>query len=105
MARPAIGQRLGILLTAKPLRGEARLDDVFAAVAAAYRELVIVDGAEEALRFEVGDDALAGFVAVEACVGRAASDVDVRGLVHDVDGRQVVALAEGEVVGVVRGVT
>jgi hypothetical protein len=27
----------------------------------------------------------------------------VRGLVHDVDAGQVVALAEGEVVGVVRG--
>ncbi len=45
---------------------------------------------------------VAGFEAIEAVVGRA-GEIDVRGLVHD-DGRgQVVALADGEVVGVVRG--
>ena len=32
---------------------------------------VVLDGFEEAVGFEVGDDALAGGVAVEAVVGRA----------------------------------
>jgi hypothetical protein len=63
---------------------------------------VVFDAGEEALRFEIGDDALAGDVAVEALVD-AAFGVDVGGLVHDVDVGQVVALAEGEVVGVVGG--
>jgi hypothetical protein len=44
----------------------------------------------------------AGFEAVEAVVGRA-GQIDVRGLVHDGEVGQVVALADGEVVGVVRG--
>ena len=46
--------------------------------------------------------AFARLEAVEA--GEGTGDlVDVRGLVHDVDGRQVVPLADGVVIGVVRG--
>ena len=63
---------------------------------------VVLDAGQEALLFEVGDDALAGDVAVEAGVD-AAFSVDVAGLVHHVDGGQIVALAECEVVGVVGG--
>ncbi len=44
----------------------------------------------------------ARFVAVEAVVGRAGEE-DVGGLVEDGEVGQVVALADGEVVGVVRG--
>ena len=36
----------------EPLGGKARFDDVFAAVAAAYGELMVVDGAEEAEGFQ-----------------------------------------------------
>ena len=57
------GQRLDL---DEPLGGEARLDDGLAAVAMADVVGVVLDGAEQALLFEVGDDALAGRVAVEA---------------------------------------
>ena len=55
----------------EPLRGEARLDHGLAAVAVADVVDVVLDAGQEALLFEVGDDALAGDVAVEACVGAA----------------------------------
>ncbi len=59
------------------------------------------------MRVEIGDDALAGDVAIEALVNAGFGPVshvnDAGGLVHDVDAGQVVALAEGEVVGVVCG--
>ncbi len=48
------------------------------------------------------DYLLAGHIAVEAGVG-AAFGVDVGGRVHHVDGGQMVALAEGKVVGIVGG--
>ena len=48
---------------------EARFDDDSRALAEADGVGVVFDGSEEALRFEVGDDALAGGVAVEAVVG------------------------------------
>ncbi len=56
---------------------------------------------EQASGFEVGDDALTGFEAVEAIVGRTGQS-DARLSVHDAGRRQVVALADREVVGVVR---
>jgi hypothetical protein len=86
----------------EPLGGEARLDDGLGAVAAADGVGVIFGGDEEALGFEIGEDALAGLVAFEARVG-AAAFVDVRRVIHDVDGGEMVALADGEVVGVVSG--
>ena len=86
----------------EPLRGEARLDDGFAAVAMADVVGVVLDRGEEPLLFEVVDDFLARHIAVEARVG-AAFGVDVGAVVHHVDGGQMVALAEGEVVGIVRG--
>jgi hypothetical protein len=94
-----LGQRLNL---DEPLRGEARLDHGLAAVAVADVVGVVLDGGQQPLLFEIGDDALARHVAVEARVG-AAFGVDVRGLVHHVDGGQMMALAEGEVVGIVRG--
>ena len=63
---------------------------------------VILDAREQPLFFKVGDDFLARDVAIEAGVGTAFG-VDVRGFVHDVDGWQMVALAQGKVVGVVGG--
>ena len=50
--------------------------------------------------FEVGDDLLAGFEPVKAMVGRF-RQVDVRGRVHDIEVGEIVALADGEVVGIV----
>ena len=94
-----LGQRLNL---DEPLRGEARLDDGFAAVAVAHVVGVVLDAGQEPLLFEVGDDFLARSEAVEARVG-AAFGVDVGAVVHHVDGGQMMALAEGEVVGVVRG--
>ena len=63
---------------------------------------MVVDGAQQAQILEILNDALAGYVTVEALIYPAVL-VDVRGRIHDVDGRQVMALAEGEVVGIVGG--
>ena len=86
----------------EPLLREARLDDDAGALREANGVGVFFYCDEEALGFEVGDDALASFVAVEAVIGRAGEE-DVRGLVEDGEVGQIVALADGEVVGVVRG--
>ena len=96
-----LGERLDL---DEPLRGEARLDDGFAAVAVAYVVDVVLDASQKTLGFEVGDDFLAGYVTVESGVG-AAFGVDVAGIVHHVDGGKIVALAECEIVGIVGGVT
>ncbi len=85
----------------EPLRGKARLDDGLAAVAVADVVGVVLDGCEEALGFEVGDDLLSGDIAIKAGVG-AAFRVDVAGVVHDVDRWKMVALAQSKIVGVVR---
>ncbi len=53
----------------EPLHGEARLDDDAGALREADGVGVVLDGFEEAGGFEVGDDALACGVAVEAVVG------------------------------------
>ena len=63
---------------------------------------MVLDGDQQAGGFEVGNDAFAGYEAVEAVVGRA-GQVDVRGGVEDGDRGEVMTLADGEVVGVVRG--
>src|SRR5260370_862245 len=92
----------GLVDGEEPLQREARLDDDTGALAEADGVGVVFDGFEEALRFEIGDDALAGGVAIEAVVGRAGEE-DVGGLIEDAGAGQVVALADGEVVGVVGG--
>ena len=85
----------------EPLGGQARLDHGLAAVALADGVGVVLDGIA-GLAFELGDDALARLIAIEA--GEGAGDlVEVRGFIHDVDGLQLVALADGVVVGIVRG--
>ena len=53
----------------EPLRGDERLDDGLAALALAEAERVVLDLDEQAERFEIGDDALAGLEAVEPGVG------------------------------------
>jgi hypothetical protein len=64
---------------------------------------MVFDFYEQAEGFELLDDLLAGLEAVEAVEGRA-GQVDVRGLVEDGEAANLrVALADGEVVGVVRG--
>ena len=63
---------------------------------------MVLDGNEQAGGFEVGDDLFARNEAVEAVVGRAGQS-DVRGRVEDGERGESVALADGEVVGVVRG--
>jgi hypothetical protein len=68
-----VGQRLNL---DEPLRGEARLDDCFAAVAVAHVVDVVLDAGQQALLFEVGDDLFARLIAVEAGVC-AAFGVDV----------------------------
>ena len=57
---------------------------------------------QKALGFKIGEHTLAGFIAIKACI-RASVRVHLRALIHHVNLRQVVALAGGEVVGIVRG--
>ncbi len=86
----------------KPLQREARLDDYSGALREADGQGVIFDGFEEALGFEVEQDEIACGVPIKAVVGRT-GERDVSGLVEDIGRGEVVALADGEVVGVVRG--
>ncbi len=86
----------------EPLQGEARLDDGAGALRECDGQVVVLDGDEQAGGFEVGDDLFARSEAVEAMIGRAGKG-DVRALVEDGERRQGVALADGEVVRVVRG--
>ena len=92
------GQRLNL---DEPLGRKPRLHDSFAAVAVAYVIDVVLDAGQQPLLFEVGDDLLARNIAVQAGIG-AAFGVDAALRVHHVDRRQMMALAEGKVVGVVR---
>ncbi len=65
-------------------------------------ELVRLDLDEHAEVFEVGDDAFAGFEAVEAGIGAGLRGHDAV-LVDDLDLRQVVAASGFEIVEIVRG--
>ena len=72
----------------------------------AYVIDMVLDRAQQAKLFEIGDHPLARNITIETGVCAAfgaAFDPDVAGIVHDVDGRQIVALAQGKVVGIVRG--
>ena len=62
------GQRLG---ADEPLFGDQRLHDGLAALAFAGVDGVVFDAFEQAERVEIGHDASAGFVAIEAGVGAA----------------------------------
>ena len=74
-----------------------------AAVAARHLQRVRLDLLEQSGRLEVGDDALARLEAVEAAIGGRRRVVQRRVGGEDVDQRQAVALADLEVVEVVRG--
>ena len=93
-----VGQRLNL---DEPLRGEARLDGCLAAVAVAHVIGVVLDAGQQSLLFQVSNDFLARHIAVEARIS-AAFGVDVAFRVHDIDRGQMMALAQGKVVGVVR---
>ena len=86
----------------EPLRGNPRLDFGFAAVADTDSVRNIFDAFEQAERFEVADDARAGFEAVESRV-LAGGRAHVRVVGHHVNFGKVVALADLEIVRVVRG--
>ena len=93
-----VGQRLNL---DEPLRRKPRLDDRLAAVAVAHVVGVVLDAGQQALLFQVGDDLLARKIAVESRIS-AAFGIDVRLRVHHVDRGQMMALAQGKVIGVVR---
>ena len=84
----------------EPLRLEARLDDIVAALAAPHDHLVGLAADEVAGGLEVGQDPLPRGVALQARV-RSAGGRDVAVVAHHVHERQVVALAGGVVVVVV----
>ena len=94
-----VGERLDLH---KPLRRQARFDDVLRAVALADLVDVFLDRDQRALGFQIGDDFGAGFVAIESSVD-AALCIDMRRLIHHVDGWQAVALPQSKIVRVVGG--
>jgi hypothetical protein len=83
-----------------PLFGQPRLDGDARTVAVGNGVEVILDLFEQALGFEIGDDAFAGFETVEAVVGRLRSS-DFAERIHDVDHFKVMAAADFKVVEVV----
>ena len=94
-----LGERLHL---DEPLLGETRLDDLVAAVAVPDLVVEVFDVVEEPARLEVLDDDLAALPAVHAAVFRAGELVHVSVVGHDVDLLEVVALADEEVVRIVR---
>ncbi len=87
---------------AEPLRGNARLDFGFAAVADAHGVRDVLDFFEQAQLLQIFDDARARNEAVKSGVlARGLAHMRVVG--HHVDFGQVVALADFEVIGIVRG--
>ena len=86
---------------AEPLRGNARLDHRFAAVANRYGVRVIFHAFQQAERLEIGHHALAGFKAVKPGVDTGVR-IHARVFRHHVDFREIVAAAHLEVVRIVR---
>ena len=95
-----LGQGLGLH---EPLVGQVGLQHLAGAVASRHHQGVVVDALQQAGGFEVGDDLLAGVVAVEAAVGGRCLIIDGRVIGQDVDQRQAVPLAHVVVVEVMRG--
>ncbi len=85
-----------------PLVGEHRLDDRVGAVAPRHHQLVRLGFNQQTLRFEVGDDFLAGVETVQALVLRRAPFVDLRIERQDAERNELVALADLVVVEIVR---
>ena len=71
-------------------------------VAARHHQLVRLGGDQQAFGLEIGDDGLAGIVAVQAAIFLGAVLVDTRVEREDRDRRQAVAVADLPVVEVVR---
>src|SRR5690606_25595738 len=84
-----------------PLIREPRLEDLAAAIAARYRQLVRLDFLEQPLRFEIRNDLLARLEAAFAPIALGYGVVQDRILIEDVDERQVVPFADFVVVEVV----
>lgn len=85
----------------EPLVGQHRLDDDAGAIAARHHQRVLLHLGQQAQRFQVHHDALAGFEAVLPAIGGGRGVGDLRLQRQHRDLRQVVALADGVVVEVV----
>ncbi len=93
-----IGQWLNLH---KPLRRQARLNHCLAAVALAHVVHVILHRAQQTLRFQIGQHALARHVAVQPCI-RAGLGVHVCRLVHHRDRWQSMPLPDRKVIRIMR---
>ena len=87
----------------KPLVGEHGLNDLAGAGAARHHQLVFFDLDQKALGFQVGNDLLARHKAVQAAVFFGGVVIDGRVQRQHTDDGQLVALADGVVVHVMRG--
>ena len=85
----------------EPLRGKPRLNHRAAAFAFAERNRVVFGSDEQSLRFQIFDDPLARFVAVQPSV-RPGVLVHADALVHHINLRQVVAQAGLEIIRIMR---
>src|SRR5260221_14700838 len=94
----AIGQRLNL---DEPLRGKPWLYDGLTTVALADSQRMVLDAGKQAKSFHVTQDLFPRFVAVQTGV-RPAVLVDARLVVHYVDLLEIVAQANGEIVGIMR---
>ncbi len=95
--QPGFGQRLD---RNEPLGGNHRLDDLAAALRAGNVERVRLFFDDQSRLAHILPQILANLEAILAGV-RTAIGVDAGGLIHNGDHRQVMALADGEVVGIV----
>ena len=105
--RPAVlnrfdaGFRQGFRIR-EPLVGQIGLQRHAGAVAVGHVVPVLLDPLDQALRFEIGHDLAAGFEPVEPAISLRRAIVDPRVGVEDVHHLQPVALADFEIVEIVR---
>ena len=94
-----LGERLGVDV---PLVGEPGLEHGAGAVAMRHHQGVRLDALDQALRLQIGDDALARLEAVKAAIGLGRVVVEPGVPVEDVDELEAMAAADLEIVEVVR---
>ena len=86
----------------EPLCGKPWFHDRLAAVTFPDRERVVFHADQLAVLFQVGEHALARFKPIQAFIG-AGVLIHHAMLIHHIDGGQAVALAHGEIIGIMRG--
>lgn len=87
----------------EPLRRDERFNDFSSALTTWYTLHMFLGLDDQSSLVHVRPELLAAFEAIQACVSRGSQRIDRGVFVHDVDQWQLVLLAQGVVVRVVRG--